>query len=75
MGNFFRKKRHSEILVRENIFRPPKLGARSAPLVLAMGLSHSCLLTAMNMSHPGLFCDGTSRYGIPTPFFKRRKRF
>ena len=33
-GNFFRKKRHSEILVREKFLRPPpKLGARSPPLV------------------------------------------
>jgi len=29
---FFPKKRHSEILVREKVFRPPKLGARSPPL-------------------------------------------
>ena len=28
----FQKKRHSEILVREKVFRPPKLGARSPPL-------------------------------------------
>jgi len=29
---FLPKKRHSEILVRENVFRPPKLGAKSPPL-------------------------------------------
>ena len=34
MDIFFRgKNRHSEILVREKIFRPPKLGARSPPLL------------------------------------------
>ena len=32
MEIFVRKKRHSVMLVRENFFRPPKLGARSAPL-------------------------------------------
>jgi len=32
MGIFFRKNRHSEILVREKIFRSPKLDARSPPL-------------------------------------------
>jgi len=31
-GNCFRKNRRSEILVREKIFRPPKLGDRSPPL-------------------------------------------
>jgi len=30
----FRKKRHSEILVREKCFCPPKLGARSPSLVV-----------------------------------------
>ena len=30
--NGFRKKRNSEILVREKMFRPLKLGARSPPL-------------------------------------------
>jgi len=37
-GNFGRKKRHSEILVREKMFRfpPPKLGAKS-PLLLLNG--------------------------------------
>ena len=29
---FLKKRRHSEILVREKMFRPPKLGARSPPL-------------------------------------------
>jgi len=29
---FFLKKRHSEILVRENFFHPPKLGTRPPPL-------------------------------------------
>jgi len=32
MEILFRKKRHSEILVREKFFRPAKLGARSPPL-------------------------------------------
>jgi len=32
--DFFPKKPHSEILVREKVFRPPKLGARSPPLLL-----------------------------------------
>ena len=32
MDIFSGKKRHSEILVREKFFRPPKLGARSPPL-------------------------------------------
>src|SRR6218665_2394105 len=31
-GNFFWEKSRSEILGRENFFRPPKLGARSPPL-------------------------------------------
>src|SRR6218665_2725837 len=31
-GNIFRKKSNSEILVRENFFCAPKLGARSLPL-------------------------------------------
>jgi len=31
-GNFFLRKRHSEILICETNFRPPKLGARSPPL-------------------------------------------
>ena len=30
---FFSEKPHSEILVREKIVRPPKLGARSPPLL------------------------------------------
>src|SRR6218665_2490784 len=30
---FFPKKPHSEILVRDKFFRPPKLGARSPPLI------------------------------------------
>src|SRR6218665_773186 len=33
MEIFFREKSHSEILVREKIFRPPKLGSRSPPLL------------------------------------------
>src|SRR6218665_1475957 len=32
MEIFSGKNRHPEILVRENFFRPPKLGARSPPL-------------------------------------------
>jgi len=33
MEIFFGKNRHSDILVREIFFRPPKLGARSSPLL------------------------------------------
>ena len=33
---FSRKKRNSEILVREKFFRPPKLGARSPPLMMQL---------------------------------------
>jgi len=32
----FSEKRHSEILVRDKIFRPPKLGARSPPLAVSL---------------------------------------
>src|SRR6218665_1667176 len=37
---FFREKRHSEMLVREKLFRPPKLGARSPPLQARGHLGH-----------------------------------
>src|SRR6218665_2166401 len=35
MGIFSEKNRHPEILVREKIFRPPKLGTSSPPLRIA----------------------------------------
>jgi len=45
-GNFFRKKRHSEILVREKLFPSPQLGARSPPPVVSTLLLGPPLVTA-----------------------------
>jgi len=47
-GNFFPKKRHSEILVREQFFRPPKLGARYPPL--AAGPCRACVSNTATMA-------------------------
>jgi len=45
-GNFFPKKRHSEILVREKFSVLPKLGGRSPPLLLQEGIP-------LGLSEPG----------------------
>jgi len=42
MEIFSGKNRHSEILVRENFSRPPKLGARSPPLVQRRPVKCGC---------------------------------
>jgi len=31
-------------------------------------------LRGMDDTDPGPFCDGTCRYAVPAPFFKRRKK-
>src|SRR6218665_2043330 len=45
MEFFSGKNRHSEILVRDNFFRPPKLGARSPPL-------HNCSFWGLTREIP-----------------------
>ena len=58
----------------KNIFEAP-LKAQLKYNV-AHGVHWTCSVTAAVrlLSTPGLFCDGTRRYGVPAPFFQVNKK-
>ena len=44
------------------------------PLLLQLLLLLLKLLLFLIIIGPGLFCDGTRRYGVPAPFFQSKEK-